>query len=236
MTTRDPDADYRRPARAIPYAIREWMRQHLHTGMPGTVLAYDARTLRARVQPSLRAIIDNPETGTQEAVARAPIWDVPVLWPGGAGFIFTSGLVRGDQVWLSFSERGLDLWKQDWSLADPPPFTMFEMRDAAAHPIGAQEIVPVEGTSEGSLSEVTPTGSGARTRVDGATLQSVDGSVFVRVADDEIKLQIGSIALEITASGFAFTGGTITHDGTVIDSTHTHGGVSPGGASTGVPD
>ena len=169
-------------------------------------------------------------------MARAPIWDVPVLWPGGGGFIFTSGLNRGDQVWLSFSERGLDIWKQSWALADPPPFVMFEMRDAVAHPIGESEITAVEGITEGSRSEVTPQASGPRTRLEGATLQSVDGNVFVRVADDEIKLQIGSIALSITSAGFAFTGGTVTHEGKDIGATHTHGGVSTGGASTGVPD
>ena len=204
MATRDPNADYRRPARAIPFAIREWVRQNLHTGMPGEIIAYDTASKRARVQPSLRAIIAQPD-GTQESMARAPIWDVPVLWPGGAGFIFTSGLVRGDQVWLSFSERGLDLWKQDWALADPPPFTMFEMRDAVAHPIGAQEITPVEGTSEGALSEVTPTGSGARTRVDGATMQAVDGDPYVQVTQDKIVLKVGGTTLELVTGGMTLT-------------------------------
>ena len=201
--------------------------------MPG-----DGHRLRredeARARPTFPERHDrNPETGRHgRGDARAPLWDVPVLWPGGGGFIFTSGLARGDQVWLSFSERGLDLWKQDWALADPPPFTMFEMRDAVAHPIGAQEIVPVEGTSDGELSEVTPQASGSRTRVDGATLQSVDGSVFVRVADDEIKLQIGSwifwwLALSITSAGFEFTGGAVTHNGTNIGDDHVHSGVMP---------
>ena len=234
MATRDPAADYRRAARAIPFAIREWLRQNLHTALPGEIIAYDARTKRARVQPSLRAIVAQPD-GSQQSVNRAPLWDVPVLWPGGAGFIFTSGLARGDQVWLSFSERGLDLWKQDWALADPPPFTMFEMRDAVAHPIGAQTITAVEGTTDGVLAEVTPQASGPRTRLEGATLQSVDGSVFVRVADDEIKLQIGSIALSITSAGFAFTGGAVTHNGVNIGHDHVHDGVSPGGSTTGGP-
>ena len=199
MATREPNADYRRPARAIPFAIREWLRQNLHTALPGEIIAYDARTKRARVQPSLNALIAQDD-GTQEAMPRAPIWDVPVLWPGGGGFIFTSGLARGDQVWLSFSERGLDLWKQDWSLADPPPFTMFEMRDAVAHPIGAQTITPVEGTSDGDLSEVTPQASGSRTRVDGATLQAVDGDPYVQVTQDKIVLKVGRSTITITDS------------------------------------
>ena len=136
-----------------------------------------------------------------------------------------------------FSERGIGEFKRTLELADPPPMVMFETRDAVAYPYRAAEIVPVGGTTaEGHIRDVTPTASGELTRAVGATIQTADGTTFAQVADDEIKLQVGNKVLSITDSGFAFTGGSVTHNGTTIDDTHTHGGVAAGPSSTGVPN
>jgi phage baseplate assembly protein gpV len=48
-------------------------------------------------------------------------------------------------------------------------------------------------------------------------------------------ITVGGVALTISGSGVAVTGGTITHDGTVIDKTHLHTGVVHGGDLTGAP-
>jgi hypothetical protein len=46
-------------------------------------------------------------------------------------------------------------------------------------------------------------------------------------------LEVGGCSLTITSSGFAFAGGTITHDSVVIDKTHLH--INSGGAGLGGP-
>jgi len=64
---------------------------------------------------------------------------------------------------------------------------------------------------------------------DGASLTYDKGSQTFRLA-------VGGVSVEISPGGVAVTGGSITHNGTTIDDTHTHGGIVPGGASTDVPD
>lgn len=48
----------------------------------------------------------------------------------------------------------------------------------------------------------------------------------------KIVLQVGGVSLTITSNGFAFAGGSITHDGHLVDKTHVHtdaGGVGLSG-------
>ena len=148
MSNRDPEATYSGPTQGILFAIQEWVRQNLRTAVPGIVRAYDASTMRARVQPALRAIVSQPD-GTNEAMDRASIYDVPVVWPGGGGFVFHCDLDPGDTVWLMFSERGLAEFKRTLELANPPPMVMFQTVDAVAHPYRSAEIVPAEGYDRG---------------------------------------------------------------------------------------
>jgi len=61
------------------------------------------------------------------------------------------------------------------------------------------------------------------------------GSAHVEIAPDRIVLSVGGVSLTITASGAAFNGGKVSHDGKNIGSSHIHGGVLPGGATTNTP-
>ena len=54
-----------------------------------------------------------------------------------------------------------------------------------------------------------------------------DGRIEVAGAQS-ITLAVGACKLTITAAGFAFEGGVITHDGVVIDKTHGHVSAPPG--------
>ena len=190
MSNRDTEATYNGPAQAIPFAIAEWVRQNLRTSIPGLVRAYDARTMRARVQPALNAIVSQPD-GSTEAMERAPIYDVPVQWPGGGGFVFHCDLNAGDPVWLLFSERGIGEFKRTLELADPPAMVMFETRDAVAYPYRAAEIEPVGGTTGGDIRDVTPTASGPVTSVVGATMQAADGDPYIHMEPGQIIFRVG---------------------------------------------
>ncbi len=61
-----------------------------------------------------------------------------------------------------------------------------------------------------------------------------DGTISIQ-AGASIVLKVGDITVTISASGVAIEGGTITHDGIVIDKTHVHTDVVPGGALSGPP-
>lgn len=53
---------------------------------------------------------------------------------------------------------------------------------------------------------------------------------------DAIELKMGGVTLEVSGGGVAITGGSVTHNGTNIGDTHTHGGVSSGGSNTAGPN
>ena len=65
-------------------------------------------------------------------------------------------------------------------------------------------------------------------------LVGADGTMSIQ-AGTSIVLKVGSVTVTISAGGVAIKGGTITHDGVVIDKTHTHTNVVPGGGLSGPP-
>lgn len=77
-----------------------------------------------------------------------------------------------------------------------------------------------------------PSGAG-----DEYVLASV-GAARVAVSDggDVLTLSVGGVSLTLTSAGVTITGGKVTHDGKDIGSTHTHGGVVAGLASTKPPN
>lgn len=77
-----------------------------------------------------------------------------------------------------------------------------------------------------------PSGAG-----DEYVLASVgDASVTISGGGHSLVLKVGGVMVTVTAAGFAVDGGQITHNGTDIGDTHTHGGVLVGSADTGTPN
>lgn len=64
-------------------------------------------------------------------------------------------------------------------------------------------------------------------------LETADTSV--EMTDGKIVLAVGGVKLEITSSGFAFTGGQVTHEGKNVGKDHKHLGVTAGGGVSGDP-
>jgi len=60
--------------------------------------------------------------------------------------------------------------------------------------------------------------------------------VRAEVVDGRLVVTAGDVTLTLSGAGLAVSGGRVEHDGRNIGSTHRHGGVRPGGASTDVPD
>ena len=231
MSNRDPEATYGDPVQSIEFAIREWARQNIRTAVPGIVRAYDARSMRARVQPALNSIVSMPD-GSDVGMEKVPIYDVPVVWPGGGGFVFHTPLNDGDTVWLMFSERGIWHFKRALQLSDPPPMVMFDPRDAVALPWQSAPISAAESNHGGDISEVTPTSEGPLTFATGATIQAVGGESFIQVRGGEVKILAGNITL---AGNVSIVDGGITNMGTNIGKFHRHDGVQTGPGQSGPP-
>lgn len=60
------------------------------------------------------------------------------------------------------------------------------------------------------------------------------GGIDVQAANS-ITFKVGGVTMTLDASGLSVEGGSIKHDGVVIDKTHKHTGVVPGGGISSVP-
>lgn len=63
-----------------------------------------------------------------------------------------------------------------------------------------------------------------------------DAGVRVSVAGGALQISVGGVTVVISGEGMTVTGGMVRHDEKNIGSTHTHGGILPGGASTAGPN
>lgn len=100
------------------------------TAMPGTVENYDATKQVADVRPVFkRKYLD----GHIEPLPL--ITEVPVVFPRAAGASISFPLAPGDRVWLQFSQRSVDLWKQAGGKSvDPDDPRKFHISDAVCYP------------------------------------------------------------------------------------------------------
>lgn len=67
-----------------------------------------------------------------------------------------------------------------------------------------------------------------------ATVEKTGELVITRKADG-LTIAVGATTLVLTAAGLKLAGGTLEHDGVVIDKTHVHTGVESGAALSGPP-
>ena len=208
MTNRAPDLQYDSLEQVVPWAIEQWVRLNLNTSMPGVVRKYDPPTRRAEIQPAFRRLIAPDDPGGEPRAVDTPvILDVPVVFPGGREIVSVFTLFPGDCAVLMFSQRGMDGFKAALDVVAPPRSVFFEMRDAIAIPaFGPLKIVPAT--------------------TSGAAIQTPDGSTSVVIEAGRVKIDAASVEV---------TGGSLTHNGVNVGSTHTHGNVAGGPSRTGGP-
>lgn len=210
MSNRDPDSRYETLPQGIPFFGRQLLKQ-VHTSLPGIVRAYNATTRRARVQPAIDLLMTD---GT--SLPKPVILDVPVQFPSGGGYTLHFPLAVGDPVVLMFMERDIARFKETLETGPPLSADIMEIQHAVAYP----GFVP-------------PNMSVAST---GVVLQSNDGTTYVSVEGGTVDVTVdgGVTNIHMEAGTIDIVSNEVTIQGINFD-THTHGGVMPGGSSTGEP-
>ena len=140
MSNRDPDSRYEVVQQGIPFYGAQLLKR-VHTSLPGVVVAYDAATRRARVQPAVDLLLSPPDNPTADFGELIPmpkpvILDVPVIFPAGGGYTLHFPLVKDDPVMLLFAERDIAAFKE--TLETGPPLTddVMEIQHAVCIPKG----------------------------------------------------------------------------------------------------
>ena len=178
MSNRDPDSPYNRLSQALDFHFGQSIK-NVHTALPGIVSSYDRATKRAVVQPAL-----NIRATSGQMIARAPVVDVPVIFPAGGSFIIQFPLTAGDAVMLIVSERGLDQFKQGFVVSNPPARVCMRESDAVAIPgFGESTNQPADN--------------------DALTIQTADGETYISLKPDDIRVKAATITLEgdVTVDG-----------------------------------
>lgn len=106
---------------------------NVNTSMPGVVVSYDAATQTATVRPCLKRVLFS-EDDEQVAEEIPPIENVPVSFPGGAGFTIHFPLAAGDTGDLIFSQASHNEWQATGNVSAPG--------DLKPHNLGAAKFYP----------------------------------------------------------------------------------------------
>lgn len=105
----------------------------LRVCLPAKVTRYDAAKQQVDAQPLLADSIDG-EDGAAVAVTLPVVTNVPVVFPGGGGFMLTFPIAAGDVVTLVFSDRSLDEWLSKGGDVTPADPRQHHLSDAVAFP------------------------------------------------------------------------------------------------------
>lgn len=127
-----------RPEPTLSDVIRQamdWRLSRVHVCMPGRVTAYDPTTCTADIEPCIKETIVGEDAEHTEALP--VLANVPVAFPRVGSSMLTFPLAVGDYVRLVFSERSLNVFRQNGGVVDAIDLRMHNLADAIADPCGA---------------------------------------------------------------------------------------------------
>jgi hypothetical protein len=220
MSNLDSDKNYSNMTDVLQFVFEQLMK-NLYISIPGIINSYDPATKRAMVTPAIRIQKTDDTTMDQQ-----PIADVPVIWPSGGGFSIMFPLVSGDPVNIFFSQRGINKFKQIYTMADPD-IGIFHKEDAyIIAGFGALSITPAVSDAACFQNET------------GINYISIDKTGNIKIeAITNITIKAPTITLDgvVSGPGAASINASGLKIGTIEIGTHVHGGVVVGTHTTGVP-
>ncbi len=191
----------------------------MRVALPGIIQSFDPDTVTAVVQLAIR-YIERDNDGNKNTKDYPLLVDVPVVFPRGGGCTLTFPVKEGDECLVIFADRCIDFWWQSGGIQEPVDGRMHDLSDAFC-------IVGPQSQAK-KISGISTTAAQLRTD-DGSAIIELAAGGAVTITSPQITIN-GPLQVngEITSTGDQVAGG-ISQIG------HTHGGVEPGGGSTGVP-
>ncbi|HBV2600619.1 TPA: translation initiation factor IF-2 [Klebsiella pneumoniae] len=191
----------------------------MRVSIPGIIQSFDPEAVTAVIQPAIKGV-EHDASGAEVSVNLPLLVDVPVIFPRGGGCTLTFPVKEGDECLVIFADRCIDFWWQSGGIQEPVDERMHDLSDAFCI-VGPQS----QAKKIGGISTTA------------AQLRTDDGSAFIELAAG------GAVTItspQITINGPLQVNGEITSTGDQVaagisQTGHTHGGVEPGGGSTGVP-
>lgn len=219
------------------------------TALPAVLESFDAGKRTCTVQPTIRMLFTD-ESKNETWLIMPQLLDVPVMFPGGGGFVLTFPLKYGDEGLVVFGARCIDAWWQSGPGANHDGQVQAEMR---MHDLSDGFFIPtvrsvpnVEAgisTSDVELRSVDPSGPVVSLKPDGsASVYSpvainID-SPIVNITGNAVTVTATTIALNGFINANAGTGGQVNLVGVVMINgeaytLHRHTSVQSGSSNTG---
>lgn len=190
----------------------------MYTSIPATVMAFDSKTQRAKVQIDIKQQIGD----SFELVA--PLEDVGIGSMRSGGYCITFPIKKGDKVRLAFAHASIDNWLIDGS-SEAADVRTHNVNDALADNL---IIYPLDDSIANYDNE-------------NLVLRNMDNSIYLKVKQDGIDI-LGNVNIvgDVNIEGSLTVTGIIKSLTDVLAKAisllkHLHGGVISGGASTALP-
>lgn len=177
------------------------------TALPGIVQSVDLARQTCSVQPAIRGAISGKD-GRATAVDLPLLVDVPLVFPRAGGFALTFPVRAGDECLVIFASRCIDAWWQSGGVQEAAETRLHDLSDGFAILAPTSQPKRLQSVSSGAVE-----------------LRTESGDAFISL----------DAAGTITLKGQVQVQGSITCNNVNISDTHTHGGISPGGSTTDVP-
>ncbi len=104
------------------------------TATPGIIQSVDTTKWTCSVQPAIKGSVED-ENGAVQSVNLPLLINVPIVFPGGGGYVMTFPLAAGDEVLVIFASRCIDAWWQSGgSDNEPMEARMHDLSDGFAIP------------------------------------------------------------------------------------------------------
>lgn len=204
----------------------------LWTAMPGIVQSVDFATMTVSVQPAIQGQVED-ESGKVQSVDLPLLIHVPIQFPTAGGFALTLPVAVNDEVLILWASRCIDAWWQSGGVQRPIEARMHDISDGFAL-LGIRSVPKV-------IPNISPTAAQLRNNAGTSYIEIQPSGRIKVVSPTEIEFS-GPLKLSGTATltGNINVTGNLTVTGEVTAGTtplhaHVHGGVTPGGGSTGAP-
>ncbi len=201
-----PSREQRNPdAETALLVALQGLQSKMWTAMPGIIQSFDSAKQTVVVQVAIQLQQQQPN-GSWVNVSVAPLLDVVAIFPGGGGFVLTFPIAPGDECLVVFASRCIDSWWQSGGVQPQAELRMHNLSDGFA-------VLGVRSQPRRilNLNNVA------------TQLRNETGNVYVEVNGTGVKLK-GAVVID----------GTLVANGVIIDQRHTHGGVTPGGGTSGI--
>lgn len=208
------------------------------TALPGEIVSFDPEAQTCTFQPTIQAEVTDKD-GSVSLATLPLLLDCPVHFPVGGDSVITFPVVEGDEGLAVFSSRCIDSWWQSSGVQPQAELRMHDLSDGFVF-VGFRSKPNV-------ISDISATAVEIRS-ADGATKISLDPAAQTI---DMTAPGGATITADVTIDGTLHVTGNITTDakieaagdiesdgdvkaGSISLKTHKHGGVTIGGAQTGV--